>query len=735
MALNSFPHYLQLDSMDCGPACLKMIAKYYGKTYSLENLRERCFITREGVSLLGISDAAESIGMRTIGVKTSFENLAKDGRLPCILHWNQNHFVVCYKIKTRRNGEAKIYIADPASRNAVYNKDEFLKCWTAGNASQVGIALMLHPGVDFQDIEDEKPNTKRDLMFYVRYLLPYKGQFAQLILGMLVGSALQMVFPFLTQSLVDVGIQGRNLSFITLILITQLMLFISQLAVDFIRSWIMLHVNTRIDVSLISDFLLKLTRLPLRYFDTKKTGDIMQRIGDHGRIKNFLMGSSVNIVFSVFNFIVFASILGYYNWVILGIFLIGNTLYVAWILSFMRFRRILDIKRFNQSANEQNKIIQLIQGMQEIKLNNCEKQKRWEWERIQVKLFKINLKGLAIGQIQQVGTVFFTQTTNIIISFIAAKSVVDGQMTLGMMMALTYIIGQVSAPIGEFIGFAQSYQDAKISLERLNEVHRKQDEEYHIESKLRRLPDDHSIYIDNVKFSYSGANRDYALGGVTLKIPSHKVTAIVGASGSGKTTLVKLLQGFYEANSGSIKVGNTPLRFINPHLWRSKTGSVMQESFIFSDTIAKNIAVSTDEVDEKRLRYAVKIANIEDFIHSLPMGYDTKIGMEGTGVSQGQRQRILIARAFYKNPEYIFLDEATNSLDATNEKIILDNLHHFFQGKTVLIVAHRLSTVFNADNIVVMEKGKIVEQGTHDELTRKRGAYYNLVRNQLELGK
>jgi len=735
MALNSFPHYLQLDSMDCGPACLKMIAKYYGKTYSLENLRERCFITREGVSLLGISDAAESIGMRTIGVKTSFENLAKDGRLPCILHWNQNHFVVCYKIKTRRNGEAKIYIADPASRNAVYNKDEFLKCWTAGNASQVGIALMLHPGVDFQDIEDEKPNTKRDLMFYVRYLLPYKGQFAQLILGMLVGSALQMVFPFLTQSLVDVGIQGRNLSFITLILITQLMLFISQLAVDFIRSWIMLHVNTRIDVSLISDFLLKLTRLPLRYFDTKKTGDIMQRIGDHGRIKNFLMGSSVNIVFSVFNFIVFASILGYYNWVILGIFLIGNTLYVAWILSFMRFRRILDIKRFNQSANEQNKIIQLIQGMQEIKLNNCEKQKRWEWERIQVKLFKINLKGLAIGQIQQVGTVFFTQTTNIIISFIAAKSVVDGQMTLGMMMALTYIIGQVSAPIGEFIGFAQSYQDAKISLERLNEVHRKQDEEYHIESKLRRLPDDHSIYIDNVKFSYSGANRDYALGGVTLKIPSHKVTAIVGASGSGKTTLVKLLQGFYEANSGSIKVGNTPLRFINPHLWRSKTGSVMQESFIFSDTIAKNIAVSTDEVDEKRLRYAVKIANIEDFIHSLPMGYDTKIGMEGTGVSQGQRQRILIARAVYKNPEYIFLDEATNSLDATNEKIILDNLHHFFQGKTVLIVAHRLSTVFNADNIVVMEKGKIVEQGTHDELTRKRGAYYNLVRNQLELGK
>lgn len=735
MLTSQFPHYLQLDSMDCGPACLKMIAKYYGKTYSLQTLRERCFITREGVSLLGISDAAESIGMRSMGVRTSFDNLAKDGHLPCILHWNQNHFVVCYKIKNNRNGKTKNYIADPASQKLVYNKEEFLKCWLTNSASGVGIALMLSPGVNFEDIGDEKPSTKRDLMYFVRYLLPYKSQFVQLIVGMLVGSALQMVFPFLTQALVDVGIQNRNIGFITLILITQLMLFISQLAVGFIRSWIMLHVNTRIDISLISDFLMKLTKLPLHYFDTKKTGDIMQRIGDHGRIKGFLMGSSVNIIFSVFNFAVFATILGYYSWHILSIFLFGNTLYVIWIMAFMKYRRMLDIKRFNQSANEQNKIIQLIQGMQEIKLNNCEKQKRWEWERIQVKLFKINQKGLAIGQIQQVGTVFFTQTTNIVISFIAAKSVVDGQMTLGMMMSLTYIIGQVAAPIGDFIGFAQSYQDAKISLERLNEVHGRRDEEYHIESKLRQLPDDHSIYLNNVKFSYSGANRDYALDGVTLTIPSNKVTAIVGASGSGKTTIVKLIQGFYEPNSGSIKIGNTPLRFINPHLWRSKTGSVMQESFIFSDTIARNIAVNTDDIDIERLRYAVKIANIEDFIHSLPMGYDTKIGMEGTGVSQGQRQRILIARAVYKNPEFIFLDEATNSLDANNEKSILDNLHHFFQGKTVLIVAHRLSTVFDADNIVVMEKGKIVEQGTHSGLVQRRGAYYKLVKNQLELGK
>ena len=722
--------------MDCGPTCLRIIAKYYGKTYTLQTLRERCFITREGVSLLGISDAAEYIGFRTIGVKISLKQLMDEATLPCILHWNQNHFVVCYKIKKHRNGNIDFYIADPASRKLTYKKEEFEKCWLSKreDTADKGIALLLEPGPEFRTIEDEKHSSRRDLAFFARYLLPYKSQFVQLIIGMLVGSGLQMIFPFLTQSLVDVGIRDSNLSFITLILITQLFLFVSQLAVNFIRSWIMLHINSRIDISLISDFLMKLMKLPLRYFDTKMTGDIMQRIGDHGRIKSFLMGSSINIVFSVFNFLLFAAILGYYNWMILAIFLFGNTLYVIWILSFMKYRRILDIRRFNQSSGEQSKIIQLIQGMQEIKLNNCEKQKRWEWERIQVKLFKISIKGLAIGQIQQAGSVFFTQSTSIIISFIAAKAVVEGQMTLGMMMSLTYIIGQVAAPIGEFIGFAQAYQDAKISLERLNEVHRRRDEEYHITSKLNRLPDQCDIRFEDVKFSYSGADRDYAVDGVTLTIPEHRVTAIVGASGSGKTTLVKLLQGFYQPNSGTIKVGETPLNMINPHLWRSRTGSVMQESYIFSDTIAHNIAISTDEVDTDRLRHAVKVANIQDFINSLPIGYDTKIGMEGNGVSQGQRQRILIARAVYKDPKYIFLDEATNSLDANNEKIIMDNLHEFYKGKTVLIVAHRLSTVKDADNIIVMDKGKIVEQGTHRELTAKHGAYYTLVKNQLELG-
>lgn len=732
-----FPHYSQLDAMDCGPTCLRMIAKYHGKHYSLQTLREKCFISREGVSMLGISDAAESIGMRSVGVRVTLQQLVEEAQLPCILHWNQNHFVVCHKIKRKRNGTYIFGIADPGARLLDYEQKEFEKCWysTREGNRDLGTALLLTPGPDFDAADDEpEKNTKRDLLYFARYLIPFKSQFAQLMLGMVVGSALQMAFPFLTQSLVDIGIRDSNLGFITLILIAQLGLFIAQLAVGFIRSWIMLHINARINIALISDFLMKLMKLPLHYFDTKMTGDIMQRIGDHGRIKSFLMGNSINILFSIVNFFLFAGILGYYNALILAIFLFGNSLYVVWILAFMKFRRELDIKRFNQAAGEQSKLIQLIQGMQEIKLNNCEKQKRWEWEHIQVKLFKISIKGLSLSQIQQVGSVFFTQTTSILISFLAAKSVIDGQMTLGMMMSLTYIIGQVSAPISEFIGFAQAFQDAKISLERLNEIHGKEDEEQQIDGKLPYLPDSRDIILENVSFSYSGANRDYALEDVSLHIPQNKVTAIVGASGSGKTTLVKLLQGFYEPGKGRIKIGGTALNMINPHLWRSKTGSVMQDGFIFSDTIARNIAISTDEVDVERLRKAVNIANITEFIDSLPLGYNTKIGMEGNGISQGQRQRILIARAVYKNPEFIFLDEATNSLDANNERTIMEHLHAFYEGKTVVVVAHRLSTVRNADKIIVLDKGHVIEEGTHQELTAQRGAYYTLVKNQLELG-
>ena len=589
-----FPHYKQNNSSDCGPTSLRMIARHYGLDYSTEMLRKHCHITRHGVNLLGISEAAEYIGFETAGVKVTFEQLAEEGVFPCILHWNQNHFVVCYGIEKCKHGGYKIHISDPASQRLTYTKDEFERCWIGPQASESsnGVALMLEPGDDFGKMEDEYRKNSRSMLSFGKYFTPYRSMIGQLVLAMLVGSVIQMILPFLSQAMVDQGINGRNLNIITLILFAQLGFFVATLSIDYIRSWIMLHMNSRIDIQLIADFLIKLTAMPLQFFDSRMTGDILQRIGDHGRIKNFLLSNSMRIVFSLINFVVFLAILAYYNILVLTIFVVGNALYIVWISFFMRYRRELDIKRFNQSAMEQSKMIQLVQGMQDIKLNNCERQKRWEWERIQVRLFQIGLKGLRIGQIQQSGSVFFTQTTHILIYFIAAKSVVEGSMTLGMMMSLTYIIGQVSAPIGEFIGFAQSFQDAKISLERLNEIHSQDDEETNIDKKLSTLPIEQDIVIKDLSFSYTGSERELALKNITLSIPAHKVTAIVGESGCGKTTLIKLLQGFYEPTHGSIIVGGTMLSNINPHTWRAATGSVMQDSFIFSDTIANNIAVS-----------------------------------------------------------------------------------------------------------------------------------------------
>ena len=742
MKYNSFPHYLQLDAMDCGPTSLRIISKYYGRSFSIQTLREKTYITREGVSMLGISDAAESIGFRTQGVKISFEQLANDMPFPCILHWNQNHFVVCYDIKKKwslfkkNNDDFSIYVSDPANGLLTYSKDEFIKWWlsTKSQNKEKGIALMLYTTPAFYDQEGEDAQSKANLRYFFKYLRPHRSQLVQLALGMLLSSVLSLIFPFLSQTMVDVGIGNRNIRVITLILIAQLVLFITQIAMDFIRGWILLHTTTRLSISLISDFLIKLMKLPLGYFDTKMVGDIMQRIGDHGRIQSFLTGTSLSVLFSFTNFIVFGFILAYFNPLILGIFLFGNTCYVFWVLAFMKYRRELDYKRFTQSSADQSNMVELITGMQEIKLCNCEKQKRWQWERIQVKRFKISIRGTALGQYQQTGSVFFNQATSLTISYIAARSVVEGQMTLGMMMSLSYIIGQLSGPIGQFIGFAQALQDAKISLERLGEIHNMEDEEDLADIKLNHIPENKTIYIKDLWFSYDGADRDYALEDINLEIPENKTTAIVGASGSGKTTLVKLLLGFYPPNKGTICVDQVPLKNINSHVWRQKTGAVMQEGFIFSDTIAGNIGVGEDEIDKDRLLQAVKTANIREYIDSLPLGYNTKIGMEGKGVSQGQKQRLLIARTVYKNPDYLFFDEATNSLDATNERQIMDNLTAFNKNKTVIIVAHRLSTVQHADNIIVLDKGKVVEQGTHRELTAKQGVYYQLVKNQLELG-
>jgi ATP-binding cassette subfamily B protein len=731
-----FPITHQHDAMDCGPACLQMIAKHYGKHYRQEYLRDNCFLTREGVSLLGISEAAEKIEFRTTGVKITFEQLC-EAPLPCIVHWKQRHFVVVYHLPNPSKGGAKmlVKVADPAHGLIKYTQEEFLNGWLSSrkDGEDTGIALLLEPTPEFY-AQDGERSDRTKFAFILKYLRPYRKLITQLFLGMLLGTLLQLIFPFLTQSIVDYGINNNNLSFVTLILIAQLTLFAAQTAVEFIRSWILLHISARINISIISDFLIKLMKLPIGFFDTKMIGDLMQRIGDHSRIQSFLTSTTLNTLFSFVSFVVFVGVLAFYNITLLLVFLLASTLYVLWIVLFLKRRRNLDFKRFAQGAAEQSNLYQLITGMQEIKLNNCERQKRWEWERIQARLFKISIKGLALSQYQQSGAFFINETKNIIISFFAAQAVITGNMTLGMMMAVQYIIGQLNAPISQFIGFIQSAQDAKISMERLGEIHNREDEEESAENKIQYLPDDRSFSIQNLSFQYEGPHSEAVLRDLNLHIPAGKTTAIVGMSGSGKTTLVKLLLGFYPPTKGEINVGDTHLQNLSKQLWRTECGAVMQDGFIFSDAIARNIAVGDEHIDSARLVHALKVANLKDMIESLPLGVNTKIGQEGHGLSQGQKQRILIARTVYKNPSFLFFDEATNALDANNEKAIMENLEAFFAGKTVVIVAHRLSTVKNADKIVVLNKGRITETGTHAELTALRGEYYELVKNQLELG-
>lgn len=729
-----FPNYRQTDAMSCGPSCLRIISAYYGKKYKLENLVRISHTTREGSSFLGLSEAAQKIGFKSVGVKLSFEKLAEETALPCIAHWNQNHFIVVYKVKNNT-----VYVSDPAHGLLSFTREEFMKSWCSDDDPE-GLLLLLEPSDDFYEnpLKEADESNDRKFSFLFNYLKPHKRAIVKLILSLIAGSLLQLIFPFLTQSIVDVGINSGDLSFIYIILLAQLMVFFGRTTLDIIRNYILVHVSSRINISLVNDFFAKLMRLPISYFDTKMTGDIMQRIHDNSRIEQFLTGSSITTLFSVLNFLIFSGILAWYSLEVFAVFMIGTVCYFLWITFFMKRRAALDYKRFNQGSENQSKIIELISGMQEIKLHNAQGQKREQLDKLQVKLFNINLKGLSITTAQNSGSAIINELKNIIITFLAARLVLQGEVTLGMMLSISYITGQLNAPVILMVNFIQSWQDARLSLERLNEIHHKQDEEDEAPGATEKPTPNASFEIKELCFKYPGSGQSLVIDHLSVQIPAHKVTAIVGGSGSGKTTLMKLLLRFYDADSGEINLKNAtdciPLHKTDLEYWRSKCGVVMQEGFIFNDSIANNIAVGVDKIDEQRLRHAIEVANISSFISSLPLGHKTKIGMEGVGVSTGQKQRILIARAVYKNPDYLFFDEATSALDANNERIIINNLDAFFKNKTVVIVAHRLSTVKNADQIIVLDQGNIVEVGDHATLTAQKGAYYELVKNQLELG-
>ena len=726
-----FPFYKQHDSMQCGITCLQMICKYYGKEYSLESLSRYCFATTEGVSMLGISEAANKLGLHTICGRVTMEQLPQ-APLPCILHWSQNHFVILYKIKNNK----KFYIADPGKGLVTYTEKEFKNHWisTQSKGEEKGIAMFIQPTPAFHELSGETTNRKRSFNFLFGYIKQYRRYFGQIILGALVGCVLQLIFPFLTQAIVDIGITHQNLGIIYLILLGQLILTISRTSVDFIRRWILLHISMRINISLVSDFFIKLLKLPMSFFDTKLMGDLMQRMSDHNRVEKFLTTQMLNVTFSLLSFIVFGCVLLGYNTFIFLIFLIGSILYGIWIAIFLKRRKLLDYELFEKQAMNNNKTYQFITSMQEIKLQNCEQRRRWEWEDVQADLFQVNMKSLKLQQIQEAGSIFINEVKNIIITVLAATAVIHGQMTLGMMLAVQYIIGQLNAPVEQLMNFLYSLQDVKISLEHINEIHEMENEENNKDALSAFHDRDKSLSFKNADFKYDPHNPNKTLDGISITIPEGKVTAIVGTSGSGKTTMIKLLLGYYPLLAGEITIGSTDLQKYNLKWWRKHCGVVMQDGVIFSESIARNIAVDDGEIDKERLLQAARIACIDNYIQTLPLKYNTLIGQDGIGLSQGQKQRILIARAVYKNPDYIFLDEATNALDANNERAIVENLMEFYKGKTVVIVAHRLSTVKNADQLIVIERGKIIETGTHTALIDRQGAYYHLVKNQLELG-
>lgn len=716
--------------MDCGPTCLRMIARYYGKHYNADTIRQKSGFSRQGVSMLGISETAEKIGFRTRGVQLNFERLHAV-MLPVILHWDQNHFVVLVRLS-----EKKAVIADPANGIITYKKTEFLKHWLSTYSSTsagMGTLLLLEPTSAFYKQEGEKEH-RLNWSTILQYMRQNSWQVTQVMICLLVGSLLQLIFPFLMQSMVDTGINTRNMQYITIVLFAQLTLTLSSTIISFLRSRIQLRISNSVNISILSDFWIKLNRLPLYYFDLHHAGDTFQRINDNRQVQSFITGEGLSAIISLLNFIVYAVILMLYSVPVFLIFIVGNALYLGWIRLFLPIRRKINYDTFHLSTKENNATLQMVLGMQEIRSNNAEQSKRWEWENIQASIFKLNFKSLNYSQWQSTGALFITQGKDIIISFMAAQLVVEGKLTFGTMLAVQYILGQLTGPVMQFISLSQSLQDAKISIERLNEIHQMEDEEPVHRTMITTLPYDKSIRLKSLSFTFPGAGNTPVLNDISITIPEGKITAIVGASGSGKTTLLKLLQKVYLQYEGEIKIGENNFRNVSPSFWRSQCGTVMQDGYIFNDTIARNIAVGQEYIDYDKLIMSCRVANILPFIESLPNDFNTQLGSDGISVSQGQKQRLLIARAVYKQPEYLFFDEATNSLDADGERTIVENLNVFFKKRTVVIVAHRLSTVVDADNIVVLHNGRIVEEGNHEDLVSLQGRYFELVKNQLKLG-
>ena len=739
--MNKIKLYRQKDSMDCGPSCLSMVSSYYGKNIDINRARQECDLSKGGVSMLGISKAAESLGFHTVGGLFPFSTLVKDVPLPAIVHWKQEHFVIVYKAK-EKGGDYCVYVADPDKGFKKYSRQEFIDCWasTCYNNEEAGIALLLEPTAVFYEMKDKQYDTKaprNKFRYLMGYVNRYRTYFYQIILGLIISTVIQLSIPFLTQSLVDTGIEGKDMNFVKLILIAEFTLLFSNTAISFIRSKILLHISTRINISLISDFFIKLMKLSMKTFDVRLMGDLLQRIEDHKRVQGFLTSNSLDLVFSLFTCTVFGVILAIYNILIFTVFVLGITVYTVWICIFMKKRKELDYRFFEESSKNQSITYQLINGMQEIKLQGCQQKKRWEWEDNQASIFHVKLKSLNMEQTQKAGGIAINELKNIVITVLASTAVIEGDMTLGMMLAVQYIIGQLNSPVEQLVNFIYSWQDVSISLDRMNEIHAEPDEDDKsrtvctIDENLYRQQ---GIRLNDVSFSYGKYTKANTLENVSLTFPAGKVTAIVGASGSGKTTLIKLLLGYYKPKSGNISIGDRDLNELNLAWWRSQCGAVMQDGYIFSDTIANNIAISDEQPCLDKIREAAQCAHIDDYIESLPLGYNTMIGQDGQNTSQGQRQRILIARVVYKNPQIVMLDEATNSLDTKNEKEITANLSRFYAGKTVIIVAHRLSTVRDADQIVVLNQGAVSEIGTHEELVARQGKYYELIKNQLELG-